>query len=807
MTKTLKYAIALLLLLSLTACGRPAAPAAEPTTAPTETPAPGATATPTSAAPAETPEAAPTPAPEPTPEPDDSRDPLERALAFLRGWDAQYASKHINTCLELYRMTHPGANVAATGWTVNAGVVELDLTGLDARAFAESGYLPESVHAAYFGYANEFVPLDEPIPREPEWDRVSEQEIRVAMDRADWPVGAEYVRFTMRNEGEEPWTYGEDVELQKYVEGEWLPLRHSGLILAIGNILNPGQEVSLGPPLVYYPALGEGLYRVGFIGKDAWAEFAVRAEAEPLDPAGWRSGFPEAALLLAGLPETVDSELTNAARWPVFSSTWELREDRKYTDAELAALLLGEGAEYDASARVYRLGDGALSLEAGAVLERDLLLVRALRLTLPPAEAGTLASGEIPSPEQAGWVNGTPSALIPPLDSLYPNITGKRYAPDADILNERLETALEALGDEAGELRDFRFTREDLRDLQLMIVPVCTEGEVPHTISLCSPYGELAGAAAWCVYRDSFSDGRELLLLSARYPGYSLTPGEQQETRSPLEQAELFLPLLQGEEDLRLVSFDYVLIPDGNDADGNTLRPVYRLQAATGSGEERTYVVSAVSRRASAYELRRRARLHELRESRAFLTVFQSWRERFADVWESYWGIDRLEDGREYLVVGCYGVDIPALEASGDLPEGVALSWTESPFDQKEAHPCPREPEWEKKYWSDEREDAVTLAMAQPVYPLYPPYVEVTVRCKKTFDRDWYRFCKYVDGEWKDVFRILSGTQQFLYVEAGETVLQIPTRSMLGEGLYRVYINQEYWVEFQVSGEAPLPAP
>ena len=77
---------------------------------------------------------------------------------------------------------------------------------------------------------------------------------------------------------------------------------------------------------------------------------------------------------------------------------------------------------------------------------------------------------------------------------------------------------------------------------------------------------------------------------------------------------------------------------------------------------------------------------------------------------------------------------------------------------------------------------------------------------QKTFDRDWYRFSKYVDGEWRDVYRILSGTLQFLYVEAGETTLQAPTMSRLGPGLYRLYLNQEYWVEFQVSDEVPLPA-
>ena len=211
MKKALCFALLLTLLLS--ACGRtpaqPTEPAgtAAPTTAPesTPTPAPEPTAAPT-------PE--PTPEPEATPEPE-PQDPLERALRFLRAQDGDYVSRHMNTYLELYRMMHPGANVLATGWTHDARHMQLDMMGLDVQAFLDAGYVPDLVTVSSRGYANEFVPLAEPIPREPEWERVSEQGVRVTMDRADWPVGAEYVRFTMRNEGEEPYLYGADEELQK----------------------------------------------------------------------------------------------------------------------------------------------------------------------------------------------------------------------------------------------------------------------------------------------------------------------------------------------------------------------------------------------------------------------------------------------------------------------------------------------------------------------------------------------------------------------------------------------------------------
>ena len=203
----------------------------------------------------------------------------------------------------------------------------------------------------------------------------------------------------------------------------------------------------------------------------------------------------------------------------------------------------------------------------------------------------------IPSLEQAGWKYERQSGLTPPLYSLYPGVKGTVYTPDEDILNARLE----ALGEEEGEFREFRFGREDLKDVHLLVVPVCTEGD-GHVITLCSPYGELAGAAAWCLYRNIDNDDRELLALNVQLPGYSLTPGEQCETRSPLEQAEKFISLLK-EDGLKLVSFDYVLIPDHRGPEDKTLYPAYRLRGETVSGERRTFVVSAVSKAATAYDL------------------------------------------------------------------------------------------------------------------------------------------------------------------------------------------------------------
>ena len=785
MKKTLCFVLALLLCLS--ACGRPAVPAqtteptpaTEPTAEPTEEPA-------LTAAPTAEPTAEPAPAEMPEPE-----DPLERALAYLHARKGNYTKRHLNTYLELYRMTHPGANLVITGYDADNTRVYLDMTGLDVRAFAESGYLPDDVTVRSFGFANEFVPLNEPIPREPEWDRVSDNGVRVTMDRAVWPVGAEYPRFTLRNEGEKPYTYGAEVQLEKYVEGGWQPVQYAGGILMIAYNLDPGKEVSLCPPTMSYPALGEGLYRVGFIRKGEWAEFAVSSDAKPPEPENvWRQNYPEAALLLAGLPETVESELGKGTGWPSLSSTWELTEEDPYSDRELAALLLGEGAEYDAGAGVYRLGDCSLSLGNGAELERDTLLAKALRLALPPSDPEATDLCAVPSLEQAGWKNGRQIGPVQPLDSLYPGIQGTLYEPDPEVLNARLEAALEALGEEAGELQGYRFTKNDLKDLSLLVVPVCTEMDGPYVISLCSPYGELAGAAAWCLCRNVYRMDREILALRVRLPGYRLTPGEQRETLSPLVQAEKFLPLLEGEEGLRLTALEYALIPGYWEGE---LLPVWRLRGETAEGAERTWAVSAVSKGASAYDLKLRTFLNRLQ--REIWDLFRAYRELHpeADVWCNSGAIQRDETGKEYLEVLCYGADIPELEASGFLPEEAVLNCPEISFFQKEAHPCPREPEWEKDWGT------VTLTMSQGEYPLYPEQVELTVRCEKRIQRDWFSFKKYVDGEWLTVPRILSGTLEFKYVEAGETVFQVPTLSKLGPGLYRLYLSEKFWVEFKVT--------
>ena len=61
------------------------------------------------------------------------------------------------------------------------------------------------------------------------------------------------------------------------------------------------------------------------------------------------------------------------------------------------------------------------------------------------------------------------------------------------------------------------------------------------------------------------------------------------------------------EEGIRLLRFDYVLIPDLNRSEETTLRPAYRLLAETASGEERCFAVSAVSKEAFAYDLSSRS--------------------------------------------------------------------------------------------------------------------------------------------------------------------------------------------------------
>ncbi|MBR5701552.1 MAG: hypothetical protein IKX47_03720 [Oscillospiraceae bacterium] len=587
----------------------------------------------------------------------------------------------------------------------------------------------------------------------------------------------------------------------------------------------------------------------------------LRVVAPPLEDGDTPSlacrGYPEATLLLEGLPENVEAAPVGEVCWPTLSCRWRLKErlpeDPAFQEQFWVYQLLGEWANYDEEAGVWRTGDLRLDVTNGARLKKESKIARALELTLPLRQSDTLDPRDIPSMEESGW-RVEPDASVDyfeevPILYLYAQrqeevtlsvgegeelrgtlVTGgifDTYRPEAEILNTRLAAVLTELRDDLGEetflekygdLTDFTFCQEDLADLFLIRAPI-RASLGGFDFEYVSPWGELEEAAAWCLYSRSLG----LLALEAPLIGYTLEPWEFETTGAPWFETrfpwrgvvssgeESYRFQLSPEGGTRFTSLRYVLTA-GNDsfrdlraiAENGVLSSAWLLEVEPADGEAWSCAVDVSNK--YGYDFYERCYIQLL--GRRTPAIFQAYREQHpdADVWVNGWSVLRGEDGGEYLEVSCYGVDLPTLEASGFLPERMALSYQEAPFNQKEAHPCPHEPAWEKKYWSEEREDAVTLTMVQPVYPLYPEYVEVTVKCKKTFDRDWYRFSKYVDGEWQDVFRILSGTLQFLYVEAGETTLQVPTLSRLGPGLYRLYLNQEYWVEFAVSDEAPLPA-
>ena len=779
---------ALLLTLLLSACGRTPAQPTEPAGTAAPTKAPESTPKPTPA---------PTPTPEPTPEPEPD-DPLERALAFLQTRDKDYVQRHVGTYLELYRMSHPGADVQVTGWTTDAQGIHMNLTGLEAADFAEADYFPDLVEFSSVISGNTFVREDLPVPREPESDHLSERGMRITMDRADWPVGAEYIRFTLTNETEDYLSYNE-ICLQKAVEGLWHNVRLAGGSIGSAWVLEPHASVTWVMPVQFlYPRLGEGLYRVYLPHEKDWAEFAVRAEEEPMDPEPMDPEYlicrnwPEAALLLAGMPEKVESDLAHVVHWPAVSHHWRLTEDRSLSDEGLAQRLLGEEAEYDAAAAVWRAGTLTLSLGDKVRVVNDSLLSMALQLALPLRGPETLDPRKIPSLEEAGWtLGGFWTELDAGIGDLYPGLNSRCFIPDIGILNERLEAALERLEDEDPrytELADFRFAPEDAGDLRLVLISLRTvTPEVGiNAWPVVSPWGELEETAVWYVSDESLG----ILLLEGQYPGSCLESYDSGETVSPMEQIEKFLPLMEGEEEgLRLTRMDYVLIP-GNEE--GVFQPAWRLLAETASGEERTWVVSARTKKQSAYDLQRRAYLQNLQ--REIRGLFQRYREQHPDmdVWEDSWVIDLLEGGRECLVVLCHGADIPALEASGVLPEGVVLDWIESPFNQKESHPCPHEPEWEKDWGT------VRFAMGQAEYPPYPGSVELTVGWEKTFQLQSLVCKKHMDGEWRTVCRVYADGQE-LEAEAGETTLQATLFSRLGPGLYRLYINEKFWVEFKVT--------
>ena len=662
----------------------------------------------------------PEPVPESSPEPAALLTPEERAEEYLRSRDYDYVVNNLEVYIEYYRLTHPGAELGYVGYSTMRPAIRLDMYGADAKAFGESGLLPDFVS-----------------------------------------------------------------------------------------------------------------FRYGFIPEE---NIFVLSSAH--------GGYPEAALLQEGLPENVESAALGRVLWPDWSFEWRLTETGNISERLLARLILGDGGEYDGEAGTYRAGDRTLDLRDGARLSCDTRLARALVLTLPLREGGTLDPRDIPTLEEAGWRGERHPALnlkeVPFLERLYSQrrdrvtlsdeageektfdlVTAGRfdtYIPDPETLNARLSAALEEerveLGEAAfqaeyGDLAGFAFTGEDLKDLYLVRVPIHAVLGTLLDYDYLSPWGELASSAAWVLYSRSLG----ILALDAPLLGYTLEPRQitWQETGTPEKALNKLLDRLSGEKGIKLLSMDYVLA-DGMAYDRDLryttqygekkrgLEPMWRIRAETGSGEEQTWLVSINAQ--NAYELSERCYLETVQNRMPELFQDYSVQNPDADVWYSGSMICRGDDGREYLRVDCYGVDLPELEASGFLPKGTVLDYPEPSFNQKEAHPCPHEPEWEKKYWSEEREDAVTLTMGRPVYPLYPDCVEVTVNCGKGFTRDVFSFRKYVDGEWQPVMRVFVVPMIMQYVEAGETAFQAATRSKLGPGLYRLYVNQEYWVEFQVSSEA-----
>ena len=566
------------------------------------------------------------------------------------------------------------------------------------------------------------------------------------------------------------------------------------------------------------------------------------------DPAQTPAPAPE-----TGLPAEQAEEVLASLNWPAPSYTWRLEErlgeageDR---EAFLTRAILGEGAEYDPETGTYRSGNRTLDVTDGARLTCDTLLARALTLTLPLRQAETLDPRDIPSLEETGWTGTSrwpvQTGELPFLDLYFQtreeipltDEAGEKrtwtlsnqggaapgpaaYLPDPEALNARLKAVLKAervrLGTlaflrEYRDLMGFSFTESDLRNLYLICMPVhaILHGDPGiFRYPYVSPWGELASSAVWMLY----SKQQGLLALDAPLLGYTLKPmGAAWQVEPPEEALQWLLDRLSGEEGLRLTAMDCVLT-DGMAYERDlrytnhygvkrrTVEPMWRVRGETAAGEDRTWLISMNAR--SGYDLMERCYMETVQDRMYDLFREYSAAHPEADVWYSGCGVRRGEDGREYLLVSCYGVDLPELEASGFLPRGVVLDYTMPPFNQKEAHPCPHEPEWEKKYWSEEREDAVTLTMVQPVYPLYPDCVEVTVRCKKSFQKsNVFGFEKYVDGEWQPLWRIIAATMDIQYVEAGENTLKCRTGSKLGPGLYRLYINREYWVEFAVSAE------
>ncbi len=224
--------------------------------------------------------------------------------------------------------------------------------------------------------------------------------------------------------------------------------------------------------------------------------------------------------------------------------------------------------------------------------------------------------------------------------------------------------------------------------------------------------------------------------------------------------------------------------------------PMWLLWAETESGETQLYGADTLRVRGeSVFRGEMIERAEVLAWYRKVVPLFEAYREAQpdADVYPVDWRGD-MDGAHWFLRLRCDGVDIPALESSGLLPDFVRLEYDHEKFNQKQAHEIPREPEWVKAY----NGGGTVIAMEQADWPLYPDELRFTVRVNAPTQYS-PRIEKWADGEWHGVRSTITDTLEMRYVETEENSFSLTHYAKLGPGLYRLHINSLYWVEFTVS--------
>ncbi len=160
-------------------------------------------------------------------------------------------------------------------------------------------------------------------------------------------------------------------------------------------------------------------------------------------------------------------------------------------------------------------------------------------------------------------------------------------------------------------------------------------------------------------------------------------------------------------------------------------------------------------------------------------------------------GVSGMGVAGDYIEVKCYGSDVAEFEKLVDFPKYIKLNYDPNAIDQSENEPIPRQPESSVSY-----NNGLTITMNRSIYPLYPKSIGFTWSAGAMDIRygEAWRLDKYIDGEWCMVPKNGNFVSIGYTLQAGKTERRSYTPPRLGEGLYKLTV-EDYSVEFAVSAK------